>query len=286
MWRVTAVCALAAAAGLLGCARDSAVPDEGGATTMQRPPAQAQSPVTDAEPAKPESLTVFAGAASGPALRPLAEEYTRRTGIKIDVTIAGSGTLLAQFTQERFGDVYVPGSDDFMDKAEAQDAVLPDTREVLVYLVPAICVAKSNPKNIKGLEDLARDDLRVVLAEPKAVCLGDVSVEILSGAGLWSAVEPRVASYAQSCESTINTLLLGESDVVIGWDVYGRQHPDEVECLPIDPQLGRPRNIPAAVIKWSTQPAAARAFVGYLASEDAERLWHQHGYPTEPPVKG
>jgi molybdate transport system substrate-binding protein len=250
------------------------------------PQASGPPPVQKEAKAQGEPLAVFAGAASKPALEELAKTYGGQTGTKVDVTFGGSGAVLTQFSQEQYGDIYVPGSDDFMDKAEKKDAVLKDTRTILVYLVPAICVAKGNPKKVKGLDDLARSDVRVVLGQPKSVCLGDIAEGMLTEVGLWSKVKPRVASFASSCEDTLNNLLLGEADAVIGWDVFARQQPEKVEAIALPAKLARPRNIPAATIKWSKQPEQAKAFVDFLASEAAKSVWSRHGYTIEPPKVG
>ena len=231
-----------------------------------------------------QALTVFAGSASKPALEELAASYKTKTGITVDVTFGGSGAVLTQFAQEQYGDVYVPGSDDFMDKAEKKDAVLKDSRKALVYLVPVINVAKGNPKGVKGLEDFTRKDLRVVIGEPEAVCLGDIGVAVLSEVGLWEKVKPNIASYANNCEGTLNALLLGEADVIVGWDVFTNQQSDKVESISLaGNKAARSRNIPAAVIKWSKQPDAARDFVEYLASDENKPVWEKHGYTTNEP---
>ena len=235
-------------------------------------------------PASGKTIVVFAGAASKPALTELGPKYEEKTGVEVSMTFGGSGSVLTQFSQEQYGDVYVPGSDDFMDTAEKRDAVLKEGRTVLVYLVPAICVAKGNPKQVRELKDLARSELRVVLGQPKAVCLGDVAQEMLTQTGLWDQVQPHVASYASSCEDTLNALLLGEADVIIGWDVFARQQPDKVEAIALPPKLARPRNIPASVIKWSKQPDEARAFIGFLASDEAREVFSRHGYTVKAPV--
>lgn len=246
------------------------------------PPAAA--PVSPAPRAPHQRLTVFAGAASKPALEELARTYGEKRGIAVDITFGGSGSVLTQCSQEHYGDLYVPGSDDFMDKAAAKEAVLKDTRTPLVYLVPTLGVAKGNPKHVKGLADLSRPDVRVVLGEPKSVCLGAIARDALQAEGIWDKVAPRVVSYATSCENVLQVLLLGEADVIIGWDVFARQHPDKVESIPLPAKYSRSRNIPAAVIKWSTQPEAARTLIEFLAGPEAKPVWQKHGYTIGSPT--
>lgn len=265
---------------LVGCAgpkTSQAGPDQGRDTLPGGTTKAAPAPAPPAS-AKPTNLTIFAGSASKPGLDELCQLYEKRTGIKVEVTYGGSGSVLTQLVKEQYGDLYIPGSDDFMDRAEKQDAVLTDTRTILVYLVPAICVPKGNPKGVKTLEDFTKPGLRVVVGDTKSVCLGAIAEELFTKVGNWEAVQKRVASYGNSCENVAQTLLLGESDAAIGWDVQAKQNPDKIEAIAIPKELNRVRNIPAATIRWSKQPEAAKAFVRFLVTDEAKQIWAEHGY--------
>ena len=233
-----------------------------------------QSPVVSRTP-----LMIFAGAASKPALEQCARLCQQRTGQKIEITFAGSGTVLAQIVQEHIGDLYIPGSNDYMDKAVQKGAVIPHSRKVIAYLVPAILVAKGNPKNVRGLSDLARPGLRVVIGQKGAVCLGDAAEDILKRAGLLEKVRPRIVSYAMSCEDVQNALLMGEADVIIGWDCMARQHPTKIDLIPIPRKyLASIYNIPGAVVTWSKNKAAAQSFLGWLTGPSGRWIFKSHGY--------
>ena len=101
---------------------------------------------------------------------------------------------------------------------------------------------------------------------------------MLTKKGLWSKVQPHIATYASSCEDVLNSLLLGEADVVLGWDSFARQHPTKAQSIALPKGLTRTRNIPAAVITWSKQPQAAAAFIAFLASTANRDVWKRSGY--------
>ena len=105
---------------------------------------------TDKEP-----LRVFCGAASKPAAEECATAFERKTGIRIELQFGGSGTVLSKLKMANRGDVFIPGSPDYLAKAEREGLVDPNKVKVLAYLVPAILVQKNNPKGIKSLDDLA-----------------------------------------------------------------------------------------------------------------------------------
>ncbi len=230
-------------------------------------------------------LIAFVGAASKPPSTEAKEAFEKANpGIVIDMTFGGSGTLLNQMTLEETGDIYMPGSDDYMEKAEAKRAVLPETRSIVAYLVPSICVQSGNPKGIHSLRDLARPGVTVGLAEAGAVCLGDVSDEILQSAGLEKQVKKNVITYAKSCDQTQQLVQLGEVDAVIGWDAFKHWAPDEIDIVPIAKEHLRVRNIPAAVSVYSKQRDAAQRYIDFLTSEEGKAIFSKHGYSVEPPT--
>ena len=229
-------------------------------------------------------LMVFAGAASKPPAQEAKKVYEKaHPDVQIDITFGGSGTILQQMMLEQIGDIYMPGSDDFMDKAEAKKAVIPETRKIVAYLIPTICVQHGNPKNIRSLADLARPGVTVGLAKPEAVCLGDASEVVLRKAGLLDEVKRNVITYALSCEQTQQLVQLGEVDAVIGWDAFKSWAPDKIDLVKIDPKYLRVHNIPAAVAVYSQQRAAAEKFIAFLTSKQGKRIFAKHGYSVTMP---
>lgn len=230
-------------------------------------------------------LIAFVGAASKPPTTEAKEVFEKsHPDIVVDITFGGSGTLLNQMTLEEIGDIYMPGSDDYMEKAEEKGSVLPETRSIAAYLVPAICVQEGNPKGIQSLADLARPGMTIGLAEAGAVCLGDVSDEILRSAKLEQQVKKNVITYAKSCDQTQQLVQLGEVDAVIGWDAFEHWAPDQIDIVSIDPAHLRVRNIPAAITVYSKKPAEAQQFIDFLTSEEGKAIFAKHGYSVEPPT--
>lgn len=236
---------------------------------------------------KKTTLVMFAGSASKPPTLEAKAAYEKlHPEVTVDVTFGGSGTLLNQMKLEETGDIYMPGSNDYMEKAEQQGMVVPETRTIIAYLVPMICVQAGNPKHIESLEDLTRPGVTVGLAQAGAVCLGDISDEILKNAGLEEAVKKNCLTYAQSCEQTQRLVQFGEVDAIIGWDSFKSRAPDKIDLVPLPPEVLRVRNIPAAVSVYSKHPEAAKHFIAFLASDEGREIYVKHGYSVQPPAVG
>ncbi len=126
-----------------------------------------------------EPLMVFCGAAFKQPMEEAAKAFTEKTKIKVTVTYGGVGTLLSQIILTKQGDLFVVPSEYIMQQAKAKGIILQGSIESLAYVAPAINVRKGNPKNVKGLEDLARPSLKVAIANPELVFTGMLGVEII-----------------------------------------------------------------------------------------------------------
>jgi molybdate transport system substrate-binding protein len=229
-----------------------------------------------------ERLLIFAGAASKPPTEDAAKAFEQKTGIKVDVVFGGSGYVLSQMKLSKQGDLYFPGSSDYMEKAKREGDVFPETEKVIVYLVPAINVQKGNPKHIRTLKDLTQPGLRVAIANPEGVCVGAYAVEIIEKE--FSPVEKvafkkNVVNYTESCEKTATVISLRMADAVIGWRVFQHWDPERIETIPLPiSQIQRVGYIPIAISRNTKNRAAAQRFVDFLMGPEGKRIFARYQY--------
>lgn len=233
-----------------------------------------------------ESLLVYAGAASKPPTEEAARLYTEKTGVKVELVFGGSGSVLAQMKLARQGDIYFPGSSDYMEKAKRGGDVYADTERILVYLVSAINVPRGNPHGIRSLKDLTRAGLRVAIANPETVCVGTYAVEIVEksfGAAEKAAFRRNLVNYTESCERTATAISLKMADAVIGWSVFEHWDPARIETVRIpSAQVPRIGYIPVAVSRFTRDRKAAQAFIDFLAGPEGRRIFARHKYFATP----
>lgn len=232
------------------------------------------------------SLLIFAGAASKPPLEEIAKNFEEETKVKVHLNFGGSGFVLSQMMLAKKGDIYFPGSSDFMEKAKSLGVVLPETERKVVYLVPAIVVQKGNPKKIKSLKDLTRDGLKVIIANPRDVCVGLYGVEIIE-----SALTPEekkklrknIVNYTESCEKTATAISLKTADVAIGWRVFKYWDPERIDIIPLDKsEIRRIGYIPIAVSKYSKDKHLAMKFINYVSSDKGKAIFKKYNYFATP----
>ncbi|MFW6108332.1 MAG: molybdate ABC transporter substrate-binding protein [bacterium] len=234
-----------------------------------------------AKPLAGKTLSIFVGSASKPATEEAVERFEEKTGCEVRQSYGGSGDMLTklELTQRaRKGDIYFPGSSDFMELAKEKKLVDPDTEEIIVYLVPAINVPADNPKNIKRVEDLAGPGVRLGIARPDTVCVGLYAVEVLVKNGLAEQVRPNIVTHAESCAKTAQLAALGTVDAVLGWRVFQYWNPDKITTVMLEPeQIPRIGYIPIAISRFCEQPEVAQAFIDFLLSAEGKaiyRKWH------------
>lgn len=230
----------------------------------------------------PPTLTVFAGSASQPVMQELAREYRKQTGVDVELIFGGSGFVLNQMQLVGRGDIYMPGSSDFMTKAVQAGLVKKESIRTAAYLVPAINVKPGNPENIKSLADLSRPGLRIGIARPEQVCLGLYAIELLEHNELLESVVPNIVATFESCAKTASAIAIMDLDAVIGWREFQSWEPQRIESIliahpEIIPRVGA---IPIAVTTITKDPALANAFIDFVCSTQGKEFFQKRGYIT------
>ncbi len=227
-------------------------------------------------------LLLFAGAASKPATEEVIKDFQKKTGIPVDAVFGGSGFVLSQMKLSRRGDIYFPGSSDFMELAKREGLVYPESEKIVVYLVPAINVQKGNPKGIESLKDLTKKGIRLAIANPEMVCVGTYAVEIIErnlNSQDKESLRRNLVNYTESCEKTANVISLRAVDAVIGWRVFQYWDPERIETVYLRPEeIPRIGYIPVAISKFTPDRALAQKFVDFILSPQGKSVFRKYNY--------
>ncbi|WP_347275191.1 molybdate ABC transporter substrate-binding protein [Candidatus Kuenenia sp.] len=237
---------------------------------------------TDVRSENEERLLLFVGAASKPPAEEAVKLFEKKTGVRVEVIFGGSGYVLSQMILAKKGDIYFPGSSDYMEKAKREGYVYPETERIVVYLVPAINVQKGNPKHIKGLEDLVRPGMKVAIANPEGVCVGAYAVEIIEKNFTKKQkkdFKKNIVNYTESCAKTLTVVSLKQVDAVIGWSVFQHWNPETVETIPLKSnEVVRVGYIPIAVSTFTQKKVLAEQFVDFIISEEVRSIYKKYQY--------
>jgi molybdate transport system substrate-binding protein len=232
-----------------------------------------------------EPLMVFCGAAFKPPMEEVVKVFTEKTKIKVTVTYGGVGTLLSQIVLTKQGDLLVVPSEYIMLQANAKGVILPGSVESLAYVVPAINVQKGNPKNIKGLADLAKPSLKVAIANPELVFTGMLAVEIIRrslGPDQITQLKKNIVTYPEDFNKLATTLILGNVDVIMGLHNLGQWYPNRVDTIKLRPdEVRRIGAGQAAVLKNSKNVPEAVELKSFMVSGEGQKIFARYNYfPT------
>jgi molybdate transport system substrate-binding protein len=231
-------------------------------------------------------ILIFAGAASKPATEEVVRIFQEKTGLAVDLIFGGSGFVLAQMKLTKKGDLYFPGSSDFMELAKKEGLVFPESEKVIVYLIPAINVQRGNPKGIYSLKDLTKDGIRVAIGNPEMVCVGTYAVEIIEKnltPSEKTKFKKNLVNYTESCEKTANVISLKAVDAVLGWEVFHYWDPERIETILLKPEeVKRIGYIPIAISKSTKDKAGAQKIIDFLLSPSGKAIFQKYHYLMDP----
>ena len=233
-----------------------------------------------------ESIILFVGSASKPPVEEILRLWEKKTGIKGYATFGGSGYVLSQMILSKKGDIYFPGSSDYMEKAKIGGYIYPETERIVVYLVPAINVHKGNPHHIQELHDLLKPGLKIAIANPDGVCVGVYAIEIIEKS--FSPYEKKafmdnLINYTSSCARTASAISLNMVDAVIGWRVFQFWDPERIETIPLKKkQIVRIGYIPIAISRYTHNKKLAQRFIDFMLSPNAKKIFRKYHYFTTP----
>jgi molybdate transport system substrate-binding protein len=223
---------------------------------------------------QPRSLSVFAAASLTDAFTRLGEDFTAaHPGVKVEFNFAGSNELVTQLQQGAPADVLATADPKSMQ--EAGDLV--SAAQAFAGNKLVIAVAPGNPEGIDELADLARQDLKVVLAAPE-VPAGKYAEEVLGKAGV--TVEP--VSLEVSVKGVVAKVSLGEADagIVYMTDIDAANGKLEGIAIPDDQNVIA--TYPIAAVAASEYAGDAQAFVDLVLSAEGQKVLADYGFLPAP----
>lgn len=222
--------------------------------------------------AAPHPIVVFAAASLTAPFQALAAAFEQAVpGSAVELHFAGTPSLLVQLREGAPADVFAAADENNMQRAAAAD-LLVGAAQVFASNHLAIVVTAGNPQRITGLEDLARDGLRVALCGPE-VPAGSYARQALAKAG----VEVRSLSDEPSVTALVAKVRLGELDAGI---VYATDVTDvaEVAGVAVPEAFDVRARYPIAVAAAGLQRDGGARFVAFVLSPAGRAILRDFGF--------
>ena len=197
-------------------------------------------------------------------------------------SFAGSNALATQLRNGAPGDVFASANTDIPAQLYAQGVVerpVAFTRNALVIVVP-----KSNPAGITSVFDLARDGVKVDVANP-SVPVGGYTQQILKNMSLTARITPNVVSQETDVREVLGKVALGQVDAGFVYATDARTVSKQVTVVKL-PAWAQPKVTYAmAVVARSENKAAARAFVKKVLGKAGQATLAKYGFLPLPKAR-
>ncbi len=211
--------------------------------------------------ARADELLVGAAASLQDALRDIAAAYDRD---RVSFSFAGSNILAAQIRAGAPMDIFFSADEKTMDKVADR---VTSRRDVLSNELVVV--------SMQRIHDLLSVG-RLALGDPNAVPAGVYAREYFEKNGTWKAIEPKVipmenvrAALAAADNGSVDAAVVYRTDALLA------KRARIVMTL-----KGPLIRYPAAVLRDSKHPEAAKRFVDYLASPGAAGVFKKYGFVT------
>jgi molybdate transport system substrate-binding protein len=227
---------------------------------------------------KPVDLTVSAAASLKDALDVITPIYAKtQPSVTLHFNLGASGTLQQQIEQGAPVDVYISASPDQMDALAKETLLLAGTRQDLlrnsiVLIVPA------GSSHVSAFKDLLDPSVKfVAIGEPQSVPAGKYAQQTLTYMGLYDSLKPKFV-LGKDVRQVLTYVATGNADagMVYATDAKTTAQVKVVATAPEDSHS--PVIYPVAVLNGSKSVDAAKAFVVFLESSQAQNIFQRFGF--------
>ena len=219
-------------------------------------------------------LLFYCGATMREALKEMATLFEQKHDVNIKFIVGGSKSLLDKIKILKKGDLYLPGSENYILKNK--DLFL--EYRYIGYNKLALIIKKNNPKNIKELDDLfERDDLTIVLCNPELSSCGKATKKLFKDSFLFL--------YFQSCEIALDSkdlifFIKNCADVGISWRAAAVSEINRDKLDYIDIKASK-NKLYLSIIKYTSNYKLAKEFLEFAISKQGKEIMKKYRFLDE-----
>jgi molybdate transport system substrate-binding protein len=201
----------------------------------------------------------------------LVKAFDKQSGLQIRFTFGSSGALARQIASGAPYDVFISADEARVAELTKSGALLPDS--VAVYAIGRIAIW-SKARRFHRLEELAAANLRhIAIANPAHAPYGVAARQALEKTALWPKIQDKIV-YGESVRQALDFAETGNAEAAItAWPLVAR-----TGGVLLPSTLHAPIRQAGGVVKSSRNPDAARAFVRFLGTVEAQQVLQAAGF--------
>lgn len=227
-------------------------------------------------PAGERTLGIAAASDLSFALKEIAAEFEKETGVRPVISFGSTGLLSRQIEEGAPFDVFLAADTASILALSRAGRVMLGT--AAIYAEGRLALVSKRGPGIKAvrIEDLSMPRIRrVAVANPAHAPYGKAAVEALQNSGVFEAVKVKLV-YGENVRQALQFVETGDADAgIVALSIAGVAG---VEYSEVPPSLHEPINQAAAVIAGSRNTDMAREFVRFLFAPVSRAILERHRF--------
>ncbi len=281
MKKLTAIMLLAAmTTGLMACGDTKTEQKTADATVQTESTQKVEETEAAGENTEIEGTVMLAAAAS------LEKSFTEQLipmfeaqypSVKIEGTYDSSGKLQSQIESGADVDIFFSAALKQMQALQEEGYIEADASVDLLENKIVLIVPKGSEEGYTSFEDIVNADM-VAIGDPESVPAGQYGKEALENLGLWSEVENKL-SLGTNVTEVLNWVAEQSANAGIVYATDAASMPEKVTVIAAASEGSVSKVIyPVAELKDTANKEAADAFMEFLQSADALKIFEEAGF--------
>lgn len=223
-------------------------------------------------------LTISAAVSLTDALEEIQGLYEEENNVELTFNLAGSGTLAQQIQQGAPVDLFISANQDWMDTLEEEDILLDGTRIDITGNKLVLITGESSNLSYQSFDEISAEDVtQIAIGNPESVPAGQYTEEVLHSLDMWDELEDLLI-LAKDVRQVLTYVETGNTDIGFVYESDAKSS-DKIKVLATaDEGLTEPIIYPAAVLSDTEHEQAAKDFLIYLETDEAQDILATHGF--------
>lgn len=209
-------------------------------------------------------------------LIPMFEE--QYPGVTVEGTYDSSGKLQTQIEEGLEADVFMSAATKQMKALDEEGMIASDTIVNLLENKIVLIVPAGSDSKIDSFEKIG-DAASIALGDPESVPAGQYAKEALTNLNVWDSIQDKV-SFGTNVTEVLNQVAAASADAGIVYATDAASKADQVTVVAEAPEGSLEKKViyPVAVVKATTHGDAAKAFVDFLQTPEAIKVFESYGF--------
>ena len=209
-------------------------------------------------------------------LIPMFEE--QYPGVTVEGTYDSSGKLQTQIEEGLEADVFMSAATKQMKALDEEGMIASDTIVNLLENKIVLIVPTGSDSKIDSFEKIG-DAASIALGDPESVPAGQYAKEALTSLNVWDSIQDKV-SFGTNVTEVLNQVAAASADAGIVYATDAASKADQVTVVAEAPEGSLEKKViyPVAVVKATAHGDAAKAFVDFLQTPEAIKVFESYGF--------